>query len=246
MKKGHAKSVSAPVTPKIVSVQKNAHSFTTKKSADWEISNDYQYAVNYDYDSSDNCISNTQVRDINAETMARHILWQKPTKFKIDAAVRPFFDYALNRIITHSGALAPGNWRVEIRSGYYGPEIGGVCLADAVQKVVVANLEKLVQDLTPKNCVETALIAEYGYLLDGLAPLAWRIVSVTPDLVKMPMSEQYARTNASVIEQYKQNRDWKHPIAVVLPDGAFYRLIDGRHRFIAKKNKKSIPVIIGE
>jgi|GEM_PF-3842171 len=266
MKKARAKSASVPVTPKIVSVAIPANFGTRKKSQDeWNIGTDFKYAVEYEIDEQlgydhNECdgicrcrqISGVRIKEADPETIASTIMCHKPHSFKIPKDLKPYFDYALNRIVTHSGACDVSQWNASVCRGYYGEEVDQITLAAEPLGRIVAGLSHLVNGVGCAKPIEifmeAALLAEYGYMLEGLDSAGWQIVHIKPEEVYFPKAGHYMRTNPRTVQDYKQNRDrWPHPVAVVMRDPEnkyIYRLIDGRHRFLANQDKKKIRVLL--
>lgn len=207
-----------------------------------------KYLVEYDYDDSgctENCtsicrcstISNIHVTGVNPETIAGYLTSKS----------NEMLYYAVERVIRHSKVLDPNSWECYSCGGYYGEEVGSVKLRGEAKHEVYESLLQLLKDPSPRTCVKVALLAEYGYLLDSVvAAPYWNIVSVSPKQIKMPETNGYQRLDSQRVKAYAGT---SLPVGVALEEvgvnGPFYRLIDGRHRFLANKEKRSVRVIVG-
>ena len=206
---------------------------------------DMKYCVEYDYDRSactgctDYCrcttISNIRVTDVNSESIANKLTDKK----------NEFLFYAVERVLRHSGVMDPESWDCVSCGGYYGDEVGSIKLDGEAKHAVLAYLLRLVNDWSPKNCISVALVAEYGYLLDCVVMASsWRIGKVDIDAVLMPETTGYQRLDRRRVKAYTGT---DLPLAVVIKEGDNYRLIDGRHRFLAnKEGHRKAKVVIGE
>jgi len=205
---------------------------------------DYGYGDEHGHEDICRCqtIERVKIESVSVDGVAEKLV---NSKFKFDKVLKPYFLYAVNRIVTYSGALDPAVWDPTVCWGYYGQEVDSVQIASReVKNKLEADLRQLAKDLTPKNCVLTALKAEHGYLIDGISAIAdWSIMSISPQSIKLPAAHSFIKLNHKMVKAYENT---ELPIAVVtLDDVDRYRLIDGRHRYLANKDKKKIKVICG-
>lgn len=119
--------------------------------------------------------------------------------------------------------------------GYYGEEVG-VSLDNENEIYEAADM---IKEKTEKECIEYALILEYGYLLDEVKDKKWEIKKVNIKQVHPPNS--YSKLNKETVDSYSGDE-----VVLCISEGADnYRIIDGRHRYAAaiKNNKKKISVL---
>ena len=106
--------------------------------------------------------------------------------------------------------------------------------------------------MSDAEAIEMILIKEYGYILDRLLNRWWDISIENVSDVSMCETNLYARTNPKTIDKYVEEYSKTDNVDVsIMPTclcektGDKFRLIDGRHRYIAarKANKDKIIVV---
>lgn len=180
-------------------------------------------SVNIDYISS--CLIDVVLKAV------------KPSKLKID---REILKYCLDRFFRHSGLGNTSNYYVDVCSGYYGEEIGGVEYEGDLVSGVCAMIHG-----SSLDALKFVLEEEYGYLLDFLKHTedCYIIDNVSFNDIEVPNADHYIKLDKSLVEKYK---DCEFPIGVYRKDGYKYRLIDGYHRLKAAlcSDKKRCKIIV--
>lgn len=216
-----------------------------------------RYEVDYDYERSqctcdayergDYCrcttIDRAWVESINTKAVIKH-LYERHGKESSEVN-----EYCFDRICVAFKIYDKDYYTVESCSGYYGEEIGGVYFENE-EKVVEAYNEVLKFSSNIEK-IKYVLELEYGYLLDRIACMkAALIEEVSTEKIKLPQKEYFVRLSKEVVEDYK---DRKLPIAVCIKNkdrfyDAFdtYTLVDGYHRFVANKERRTNKIIVLE
>ncbi len=130
------------------------------------------------------------------------------------------------------------------RSSYYGDEPAAHLNSDIIEK-----FEKL-RSLNDTEAIEYILTQEYGYILPFLEKCNWVIESnVCWESIHMPENNLYQKLDRCKIDEYKElfKNEQFIPTCLCIPDlYGEYRLIDGRHRYIAAKELNlGMMVIVG-
>lgn len=205
--------------------------------------NNLQYFVDYDYDRtgctghcSDYCrctqIINTRINSVGFN-------------YYVDQIEDVFLRYAVDRTLRHSGLNDLSKYKVETGGGYYGEEVYGVRFNGDLGSII-GSLKDL-QGKDHNNLIETALIAEYGYLLPTVENKDWQIKTIKKEQLAFGNENYYEkRLNSSIVQGYK---DYSMPRGIVIPltggtSNDKYRVIDGHHRLAAGKD--TVEVFIGE
>jgi len=219
-----------------------------------EISNyNFNYYVDYDYDTVRNCGSNCSDGicrcrkiinfkmtglDINAlikDWMSRIFTNKKEKYYKADTDI---FEYALDRIWSYyiKKYSMDDLFSYSIMNGYYGEEVRFISL----YKYDIADKFDSITKLNNDLLIEETLMVEYGYLLDRLDGCHYEIDEVELSSIKIHNTDYYDDgLNRDLIEMYK---NYNYFIALIDED---YRLIDGYHRVTAAKEAKRefVPII---
>lgn len=161
--------------------------------------------------------------------------------------IRPFIDYAVERVLRHSSVGSPSEetWCADWGPGYYGDEVRTVRLTDKVRDRVAGALHSILTGMTPQACVLGALKAEYGYLLAGLERRTWTIEMLPTKRVNLPRRcTEFVRMNPQTVEEY---RAYDGIIGVVLDNTGEIDLIDGQHRHqaLVTRGKRRGKYIVG-
>lgn len=216
-----------------------------------------KYEVEYDYERSrctcdayergDYCrcttIDRAWVESINVNDIIKY-LYERHSKDQSEIN-----EYCFDRICSAFRIYDKDCYEVESCGGYYGEEIGGVYFENE-EKIVEAYNEmlELKSDLEK---IQYILKLEYSYLIDRvLYVTSATIEEVSTKKIKLPQKEYFVKLSKEVIEDYK---DRKLPVAVCIKEkdrfyDAFdtYTLIDGYHRFVANKDRKTNKIIVLE
>lgn len=129
--------------------------------------------------------------------------------------------YGLERILTHFNYRSGDAWYIKVRNGYYGQEIDGIVLNE--QERILKTYQKF-EKLTFNKKVEYLLVLEYGYLLESLKDLNWKIIKV--DKKDLSFGEHYEKLKPELFECYK---DYPFIRGIVVNNYVF----DGHHRLRA-------------
>lgn len=212
---------------------------------DFKVLQSAYYAVEVDYDSDRHCdvagcdsicrcrtIENVRVTSVNARTLTQSIAPKGA----------PLLLYAIERVLGHDReVMDTNNWEVSIEKGYYGEEIGGVCLDWTVATRIRKELEEL-EAMGPSEQVEQALKVEYGYLIPDVQNCNFEIVKVDPKNIHVGQMDHFVHSQR---EAYPFVVDLQSPIGLAVPTIDGYRLVDGFHR-LAKipAGTKRIPIVV--
>jgi len=216
-----------------------------------------QYEVEYDYDRSacacdayergDYCRCTTIERAWVESINIKRVVDKLYTKYcKEHSEVN---EYCFERICVALKIYDKDYYEVESCGGYYGEEIDGVYFED--EEKIFNSYNELLKLGSDIEKIKYVLELEYGYLLDRVnIKTSAKIEVVSTEKIKLPQQEYFMKLSKEVIEDYK-NR--KLPVAVCIKEkdrfyDAFdrYILIDGYHRFIANKERKTNKIIVLE
>ena len=158
-------------------------------------------------------------------------------------------EYCFDRICHALKIYDKELYEVETGAGYYGEEVYGVYFEDE-EKIFNAYTEMLELESEIEK-IKYVLNLEYGYLIDRVANKTSVIIEeVNTEKIKLPQTEYFIKLNREVIEDYK---DRKLPVAVcikqkdrVLEEFDRYILVDGYHRYVANKDRKTNKIIVLE
>lgn len=193
-----------------------------------------------DRDSGDYCrrtrIISTKVKNVEIEKIKANLTMLKKSGGK-PLKLHPLDNYCVDRLLRSHKIYDKDLWEIEVESGYYGEEIGGVFFKG--QENLFADIEKLLKLQKNEEKMEFVLGREYGYILDVLKNKTWEISTIFKNQIV-----QKQETYHKKVEKCDFYKDWKLPVCVVLDlsDGK-YRMIDGYHRLVMSENDK-IDVIV--
>ena len=212
-----------------------------------------QYVVDYDYERSqctcdayernDYCrcttIERAWVESINVNLIINK-LYKKYCK-----APSEINEYCFDRICSAFRIYDKDYYEVESCSGYYGEEIGGVYFEN--EEKIVEAYEEVLKLFSNIEKIKFVLELEYGYLIDSLTCVTSAIIEeIKTEKIKLRQREYFVKLCKETIEDYK---DRKLPVAVCIKnhDGFdTYTLVDGYHRFVANKDKKTLKIVVLE
>jgi hypothetical protein len=119
-------------------------------------------------------------------------------------------------------------------SGYYGAEVECKLEDDAEAKL--NNAFDFISNNSDEKCIEYVLELEYGYVLDDLKDKDWHIIDVDITLIDPP----YTQVSNEIVASYTGDET-----VLCKTVESRYRLIDGRHRFVAAKkyDKKEMTIL---
>lgn len=154
------------------------------------------------------------------------------------------FRYAVDRLVRIHKMYDKSKYTIRVVKGYYGEEVDGVVFegwSELMRDVHAAyqlrdNLDALVQFL---------LTAEYGYVLDRLEGLTWRIIEVPVKDLRVANDHYLGKVSNEVVEI-----DDTLPIGIYTMKNGKYTLVDGYHRYTvvrqveAKQRKEMMVQII--
>ena len=159
----------------------------------------------------------------------------------MDQYEHTMFRYAVDRLARIHKMYDKSKYTVRVVNGYYGQEVDGVVFegwSELMRDVHAAyqlrdNLDALVQFL---------LTAEYGYVLDRLEGLAWKVVEVPVKDLRVPNDQYLGKVSTDNIEF-----DDTLPIGLYVDSGENYVLVDGYHRYtnVRKQQKQTVTIIAG-
>jgi len=118
--------------------------------------------------------------------------------------------------------------------GYYGDEVYPEYTGKVFEHI------KAIDALDDQEAIEYILTQEYGYLLESIKQRPWHLVEgVSTEIINMPDNNLYSRLNRNRVDEYKSlftGDNAVQPTCLCKTIyNAGYRLIDGRHRYIAAK-----------
>lgn len=181
-------------------------------------------------------IENACVEKVDVVDVARSI---------VGDASNEMFLYAADRLVRIYELYDTDAWHVNVCSGYYGEEI------DYIEIESHDTYSSLMEDLTwlvnmsTSQFVEYLLKKEYGFLLDRVQNLEWKIIEVAAADLIVP-NTHYAgkvRGNTKIYENHTL------PIGVYVECDGKYSLVDGYHRYVeivVQQNQKKVRIIAGK
>lgn len=204
----------------------------------------FRYCIDIDYDNhNEGCdcsmicrcsrIENIQIKNVELNEIRNKIIdFYHNQKIKLS-----YFDiYCLDRLLVINEIYKGDSWYVNVRSGYYGEEIGDVDLIK--EKQIREQFEKIISYNTTDK-IHTILILEYGYVLEDLLDKRFEICEVSRDDVVLNQKQYYKK-----IAKTKLYSNYDLPKAICLFDGGKYRVIDGYHRIIDNEDE-NFEIIVG-
>lgn len=169
-------------------------------------------------------------------------LWNAKEKFDPYEGADPFFAYAVERILCHTGVRKAENWSVEVSRGYYGEEVDGISLKSEVANDAYEHLATVFGLDDPDDLMKHILKVEYGYLLPVLEPkLRWSFEKWNKKAVIAANTDHFKRLDRDIVKSYDEKYTGPRGVAVQ-GDGA-PRLLDGYHRFAGASD--SVTLIVG-
>ena len=204
-----------------------------------DIDYDYHYECQNGSDCCDNdycrcgVIENITINSINTWQIADAISKHYHNKL---------FTYCVDRIFSSSKAIDPGNWEAYAVRGYYGEEMGGVRLNNAIQNDILEKISAI-ETLADIDKIKFILKNEYGYVLPRIEKMKnVEIVSINVQHIELP-NENY--TEKIKCDDNFDYTNYDLPAAICVKRGEYYSVIDGYHRvlYALKNNKKKISII---
>jgi hypothetical protein len=196
----------------------------------------------YNYDCENNkcnkicrCgeIVNSKIEDCNVSNFAS--LCKKYIKGKKDEIKFYCLERFLNEMVKKNplGKI----FKIGTCGGYYGEEVEGVYLTSFAQKEVGIFIEQL-NKKSHTELIEIVLEKEYGYILPQIKNKQWHIDKFLLSDIDISFEHKF---NIDKINEYKS----RNLSCLCRKINEKYRLIDGRHRYIAaiNANKKKILTI---
>jgi hypothetical protein len=154
-----------------------------------------------------------------------------------------FINYAIGRICVKHGLYDKSKFNINICGGYYGQEIDSVVLWEkADEDALIADVSRF---LLSKNKMEFLFELEYGKVLPHLEGKTWTIEEVDYNDVIAPAKKHLREVEET--ESHFYGKDYEGIVAVCVPAGKNYKIVDGYHRYNAKKGNKNgkLKVLIG-
>lgn len=153
----------------------------------------------------------------------------------------PLETYLVDRLLVSEAIHNRDSWDFQAVPGYYGEELEGVRLSGGVGERIDAAVARLcaIPDQTAR--VEHTLVREYGHLLPALANRRWGIRVIAREQLQMGSPHQAASAAQEPLRHYHGRSG---PLAMVLPSGDRFRVVDGYHR-LAATGHDPIEVIVG-
>lgn len=185
-------------------------------------------------------IESVTVKDIDHLRLTETLI-EKMKKGNGNKLFREKYDsiiYCLDRIIKKMD-INSSSFECAWSHGYYGEEVDSIYLDVEIESEIREHFNKLAYSgMTLTEKINYALEYEYGYLLEKLKNVKWKIENIPVSDIVVPQNEYYhKKLNKEFTEYYK---DWQLPICVIDKEN---RIIDGFHRFFANKDKEEIKVI---
>jgi hypothetical protein len=151
-------------------------------------------------------------------------------------------EYTIDRILRINKVYDPKVWNVNIIDGYYGEEVGSICLVELVAEKISNQLSQALDIIELVKRIEYLLHLEYGYLLPDLKGGRYSISVVEKTLINFGNDNHNKKVLQKDLDFYKNNR-YNLIRGVVLRTDSGYRLIDGYHRCNSTESE-SLKVIV--
>lgn len=153
----------------------------------------------------------------------------------------PLESYLIERLLVCERIHDPENWEFRAIPGYYGEELDGVSLADGVGERIDAAIAQLRAIPDQSARVEHALVREYGHVLPTLTGRSWGIRRVAREQLLIGSPHQATKAAQEELGHYRRRSG---PLAMVIPSGDRFHVVDGYHR-LAATDHDSIEVLVG-
>ncbi len=225
---------------------------------------DYTYCIDYDFDQKYDCESSGC--DVEGICRCGTIVDQRIKNIDLSLVTDEIYDelfpsnnksqkrsnklnqlfyggeivdkYCIHRILSINGAYLPNNWSINIISGYYGDEIGGVVMSDYMYDKVCQQLITLQKLNTLSEKLKYTLKLEYGFLIDEISDCDFELVAIYKNHI------DFKKLNQNHIKKIKM-QDLTHYSTTnyILPRGVVrgtidhYSIVDGYHRIIGASDK---------
>jgi len=215
---------------------------------------DFQYMAEIEYDNdrpfSCDCgddyhrcsqITNTRVESIHIDLIIDKLITKTKTS--------DFIKYCIYNILSHTLKLE--YFEVDVVSGYYGEEIGSVLLEETVRQDLINAFEKLNSLKTDNEKLFYVLEREYGYVLDNLKQLDFKIIKTSVNQIIIPQMNHFMKLDRNRVDIYKKEIEEIPAVCVCREENGKLILVDGYHRLCAFKEnyigkQKDIKVIVGK
>jgi hypothetical protein len=196
---------------------------------------DVRYCVEYEYNYRRNCGSYGcddegicrcgKYEDCSVEEIDYVKLADQFAGMYCAQANKEIFAYCIERILRKRVGLS--DFYFDIGGGYYGQEIDGIYLEE--ESTFCKMFKEMAKQSVTEN-VNTALEAEYGYLLPKLEGCTWELQTALVDEVRIGSDNHYRKLDKSYIDRYNK---WDGIVCLVDCNN---KIVDGYHRFKASQN----------
>jgi len=214
------------------------------------ISKPHQYEVEVDYSRSECCggcddycrcstIQGERVKKAHPQYLSVHAT---PQKFR-----NTIFHYCIERIFVALELWEEDNWLIRICGGYYGEEIGEVSMTSQTRRALEEKINQLFSIESDIEKILFVLNEEYGFIADILKKAKKAsIKNISMDDIKMGNMEYHLKLRKGKCPYYSKDDEYTLPVAVCVPDGDKYRIVDGYHRYATamQENRKKVDIIL--
>ena len=137
--------------------------------------------------------------------------------------------YTIDRILRNFKIWDSDNWEVDIDGGYYGEELGDICLEYHISKRLEDEIELALSIDDINSRIEYLLKLEYGYLLPELKGRSYEVVTLNKEDIVFGSVNQYKKVSNENLDHYSDKK-YTGIRGVVMEDGKKFKIIDGYHR----------------
>ncbi len=212
---------------------------------------DFHYDLEYDYRYDYNCqshgcdesgicrcgeIVDFEIKQLNtdiyslAKKIAKHFV-SKPDDI---------FVYCVDRLLVLKKVYETSSFDVNIGGGYYGEEIRDIKIESSITRALDNDISQLMK-LSDSDKIYFILEKEYGFVLDTIKECSFKFDHISQSDIVIPNADYSRKISKDEVEVYQS---YPGPIGVFRRDSKKYLLVDGYHRYLANKDKVSLPAIV--
>lgn len=215
----------------------------------------YYYGIDCDYNSYYNCeqngcneegicrcstVYNETITDIKLSSVVKKIydnIYDNSSETKRDNTLNQVLYgigkdvnyYIVDRIVRNYKLWLETNYDINITRGYYGEEIGSICLKENIANKIEEEIYNTLAIGTLKDTIEHLLYMEYGSILPELNDCDYELATVDKKDIIFSSISHHNLVKKKDLEFYS-DVNYNSIRGIVMKIGDKYRLIDGYHR----------------